>query len=61
MSEQKRTLTQSRRLRNNRRWGSAYRAGRPETSAPSAQPPRTGTTNAPTVIELARHREPARS
>lgn len=57
--ERKRTLTQSRRLGNNRRWGAAYRQGRHgvfalEASADSAE-------TAPAVIDLARHRERARS
>ena len=61
MSEHPRTLTQSRRLGNNRRWAAAYRLGRRcAIAAPVADPPRAGTASAPTVIELSRHREHAR-
>lgn len=60
MSVQTRTLTQSRRLGNSRRWGSAYRTGRHSQAHQGSTPPRTGTTGTSMVIDLSRHRGPAR-
>lgn len=61
MSEHKRTLTQSRRLGNSRRWGAGYRLGRRCVAEQTVlEPVRAATTAAPAVIELWRHRELAR-
>ncbi|PKN57906.1 MAG: hypothetical protein CVU56_08345 [Deltaproteobacteria bacterium HGW-Deltaproteobacteria-14] len=61
MSERTRTLTQSRRLGNSRRWGAGYRLGRRcEAAAAVVEPARAATAAGSAVIELWRHREHAR-